>query len=217
MIGFDAHFVMLALRPAIPASVDHAKDRVLHLLEKLQSTKERIVVPTPALTEFLVHAETAAPHYLDELQRSSRFRIASYGIRAAVEVAAEIEAAVTKKDKRDGTRDTWAKVNFDRQIAGICKVEDCHTIYTDDAGVKKFSEKLGLKVIGLNDLDLPSKAVPPPLIQQMMDHEDEQKASAPAAKAAGLQANRAGSTGNKVRPKEKVEAPAKRQPGKAIN
>jgi hypothetical protein len=36
MVGFDAHFVMLALRPAIPASVDHAKDRVLNLLDELQ-------------------------------------------------------------------------------------------------------------------------------------------------------------------------------------
>jgi len=37
MVGFDAHFVMLALRPAIPASVDHAKDRVLNLLDELQT------------------------------------------------------------------------------------------------------------------------------------------------------------------------------------
>src|SRR5437870_2623147 len=125
MVGFDAHFVMFALCPAIPASVDHAKERVLNLLQQLQDAKERIVVPTPALTEFLVPAESAGPRYLDELQRSSRFKIAAYSIRAAVEVAAAIEAAVTKKDKRDGTRDSWAKVNFDRQIAGICKVEGC--------------------------------------------------------------------------------------------
>lgn len=217
MIGFDAHFVMLALRPAVPASVDHAKDRVLHLLEQLQSAKERIVIPTPALTEFLVHAEAAAPGYLDELQHSSRFKIAPFGIRAAVEVAAEIEAAVVKKDKRDGTRDTWAKVNFDRQIAGICKVEGCHTIYTDDSGLKKFSEKLGLKVVGLDDLDLPPKAVPPPLIQQMMDHEDEQKASAPAANSAGLQPNGAGSTGDETGAKEKAEASAKEPRGKTLS
>jgi hypothetical protein len=119
MVGFDAHFVMLALRPAIPASVDHAKERVLNLLDELQKKGERIVIPTPALTEFLVHAEDAGPRYLDELQRSVRFKLAPYGVRAAVEVAAAIESAVTKKSKKDGSRDTWAKVNFDRQIAGI--------------------------------------------------------------------------------------------------
>lgn len=73
MVGFDAHFVMLALRPAIPASVDHAKERVLKLLADLQTANERIVVPTPALMEFLVHAEAAGPRYLDEIQKSSRF------------------------------------------------------------------------------------------------------------------------------------------------
>jgi len=160
MVGFDAHFVMLALRPAIPASVDHAKDRVLNLLDELQKKGERIVIPTPALTEFLVHAEGAGPRYLDELQKSIRFKIAPYGVRAAVEVAAAIESAVTRKSKKDGSRDTWAKVNFDRQIAGIVKVEGCHTMFTDDNGVKNFSERLGLKVIRLEQVELPPSKTP---------------------------------------------------------
>lgn len=204
MVGFDAHFVMLALRPGIPASVDNAKDRVLFLLQQLQSASEKIVVPTPALTEFLVHAESAGPKYLSELQHSSRFKIGPYGVRSAVEVAGAIEAAVTRKDKRDGTRDTWAKVNFDRQIAGICKVEGCHTIYTDDGGLKTFSERLGLKVVSLDELPLPPHAIPPPLIQQMIDHEESKKA-APAATSdsAGLQPNGVGGAGDKAAAKAK--------------
>jgi|SRR5580765_7611194 len=194
MVGFDAHFVMLALRPAIPASVDRAKDRVLNLLDELQNKGERIVIPTPALTEFLVHAEAAGPRYLDEIQRSIRFKIAPYGVRAAVEVAAAIESAVTKKDKRDGTRDTWAKVNFDRQIAGIAKVEGCHTIYTDDKGVKSFAERLGLKVIQLQEVDLPPSKTP--LLDGLDEPNEKAQETKAAENSAGLQADGAGSTGD---------------------
>ncbi len=160
MIAFDAHFIMLALRPAIPASVDHAKHRVLGLLESLQKSGERILVPTPALTEFLVHAESAAPAYMDELQKSSRFKIAPYGIRASVEVASIIATAIKEGNKRSGSKDTWAKVKFDRQIAAIAKVEGCHTIYTDDDNLKSFAEALGMKAITLQDVPVPPSKTP---------------------------------------------------------
>jgi predicted nucleic acid-binding protein len=202
MVGFDANFLMLALRPGIPASVDDAEERVQKLLADLQQKNERIIIPTPALTEFLVHAEAAGPKYLDEIQKSSRFKIAPYGIKAAVDVALAIEAAVTKKDKRDGTRDTWAKVNFDRQIAAIARVEGCHTLYTDDPGLKNFAQKIGLKVIALAQLDLPPSAVPPPLIQQMMSHEEKQKASSTNPNSVGLQRDGAGRTGDTAETKE---------------
>jgi predicted nucleic acid-binding protein len=198
MVGFDANFVMIALRPAIPASVDDAEERVQKLLADLQRRNERIVIPTPALTEFLVHAEAAGPKYLEEIQKSSRFKIAPYGIKAAVDVALAIGAAVTRKDKRDGTRDTWAKVNFDRQIAAIAKAEGCHTIYTDDPGLKNFAQKIGLKAVTLAQLDLPPSSVPPPLIEQMMSYEQKQKTSSTTPHPAGLQADGAGSTGNKA-------------------
>lgn len=202
MVGFDANFLMLALRPGIPASVDDAEERVHKLLADLQFRGERIIVPTPALTEFLVHAEAAGPKYLEEIQKSSRFKIAPYGIKAAVDVALAIAAAITRKDKRDGTRDTWAKVKFDHQIAAIAKAEGCHTIYTDDPGLKNFAQKIGLKVVTLAQLDLPPSAVPPPLIQQMMSHEEKQKASSANPNTTGLQTDSTSSAGDKAGAKE---------------
>jgi hypothetical protein len=71
-----------------------------------------------------------------------------------------IESAVTRKTKRDGSRDTWAKVNSDRQIAGIAKVKGCHTFYTDDKGIKNFAKKLGLKVVRLEQVELPPSKTP---------------------------------------------------------
>jgi len=194
MVAFDAHFVMLALRPAIPTSVDRAKDRVANLLLELQKAGERIIIPTPALTEFLVHAEAAAPRYLDELQKSAKFKIASYGIRAAVEIAARIASAIKKGNKREGSKDTWAKVNFDRQIAGIAKVEGCHTIYTDDDNLKKFAETLGLKVIALADIELPPSKTPLlDVLDNITNAQEEKTVTGTDQNTAGLQSDSASS------------------------
>lgn len=170
MVAFDAHFIMLALRPAVPTSVDHAKERVANLLIGLQKNRERIVIPTPALTEFLVHAGSAAPRYMAELQKSSRFKIASYGLRAAIDVAAAIETAIKRGNKRGGLRATWAKVNFDRQIAAIAKVEGCHTIYSDDDDLRKFAEKLKISAVALESCEIPPSKTP---LFDQLDHTSE--------------------------------------------
>jgi predicted nucleic acid-binding protein len=160
MVVFDAHFLMLALRPAVPASVDKPKERVANLLTELQQADERIIVPTPVLAEFLVHAEKAASAYIEELQKSSRFKISPFGTRAAIEVSILIASAVKKKNKKAGSKGTWAKVNFDRQIAAIGKVEKAHTIYTDDEDLGKFAGRMGMKVITLADVPIPPSKHP---------------------------------------------------------
>jgi len=179
VVGFDANFVMLALRPGIPASVPRAKQRVEKLLADLQKAGERIVIPTPSLTEFLVHSGTAGPKYLDTIQKASRFKIASFGVRAAVEVAAAIEQAIKKGNKRGGIKGTLSKVNFDRQIAAVAKVEGCHSLYSDDRDLGKFAATLGLRVFTLADLDLPPSNTP---LLDVLDDLEEQKPHTPTRK-----------------------------------
>src|SRR5258708_5335207 len=132
MVVFDNNFLLVALRPNIPASVDRAKERVDHLIQELHKQGERIIVPTPVLAEVLVHAGTVGATHLDMLQRSSKFKIVPFDTRAAVDVALDISASIKKGDKKGGASGTWAKAKFDRQIAAIGKVEGAHTIYTDD-------------------------------------------------------------------------------------
>jgi predicted nucleic acid-binding protein len=194
MVVFDANFLMIALRPNIPASVDSAKERIAHLLDELQRTGERIVVPTPVLTELLVRAEKAASVYLDELQKSSRFKLAPFGARAAVEVAAVISSAITRGNKKDGSAGTWAKVNYDRQIAAIGKVEGCHTIYTDDEDLGKFAAKMGMKVVTLADLPIPPS--PHPLFDGIEDTNENQEAENKPENSAQLRADGSGGAGN---------------------
>jgi len=160
MVTFDANFALLIWRTDVPASVAKAKERVANLVNEITQSNERIILPTPVLTEILVRAGAAGPQYLQEVTKSFRFKIAPFDTRAAIEVAEMMRKAFGKKDKKDGSRGTWAKVNFDRQIVAISKVESSHTIYSDDTDLGKFARKAGLKVITLRELDIPLSKTP---------------------------------------------------------
>ena len=108
----------------------------------------------------LVHSGKAGSTYLAELQKSSKFKIAAFDTRAAIEVAADIVVSKKKGDKRGGSKETWAKANFDRQIAAISKAECAHTIYTDDKGVAIPAKRMGMKIVRLADLPLPLSKTP---------------------------------------------------------
>ena len=71
----------------MPSSVPRAKERVEYLIETLSKAGEKIVIPTPALSECLVHAGPAGPEYLTIIGKQACFRIASFDERAAVEAA----------------------------------------------------------------------------------------------------------------------------------
>lgn len=124
-----------------------------------QQSRE-IVIPTPVLTELMVRAGAAGQQYLQELTKSAQFTVSPYDTRAAVEVAAAIRGAIVKGKKKGGSSESWAKVNFDRQIAAICKVEGAHTIYTGDEKLGKFAVTLGLKIVKLADLPIPPSKHP---------------------------------------------------------
>ena len=161
MVSFDTNFLLIALRKEkIPASVDRARDRVMYLIETLHQSREKIVIPTPVFAEVLVHSGKAGSTYLAELQKSSKFKIAALDTRAAIEVAADIVVSKKKGDKRGGSKETWAKANFDRQIAAISKAEGAHTIYTDDKGVAIPAKRMGMKIVRLADLPLPLSKTP---------------------------------------------------------
>lgn len=155
MVVFDATFLMLFLDPKIKNGVGNNL-RVDHLVDSLTKSRERIIVPTPALSELLVGAGDAAPQYLDILNRSAHFRIEPFSTKAAVEAAAAIRDAKAKGDKRGkGIDASWAKVKFDRQIVAIAKVNGASIIYSDDDDVTKLCQPAGITVIALKDLPDP--------------------------------------------------------------
>ena len=165
IVLFDATFLMLFLDPRIREGVG-SNPRVDHLVDTLDKSRSRIIVPTPALSELLVGAKDAAPAYLDIISRSRFFRIEPFGTKAAVEAADMTRNAIAMGDKRGGATDsTWQKVKFDRQIVAIAKVTGCTTVYSDDDDVRRFAERVAIPTVALPQL--PDPPAPPQLAMNL--------------------------------------------------
>ncbi|MEQ1577082.1 MAG: PIN domain-containing protein [Hyphomicrobium sp.] len=155
MVVFDANFLIYFLDPKIKGGVG-SNPSIDHLVATIQKTGERIVVPTPALSELLVKAGDAGPKYLEIVARSKFFRVVEFGERAAVEAAALHREAKAGGDKRGATREAdWAKVKFDRQIVAIARVVGAKAIYTNDGQLAKHAKGAGIEALGLDDLPAP--------------------------------------------------------------
>lgn len=163
MAVFDATALIHLFEPNAPAIIDpatqapvtNAQSRIDHLVQTLEQNHERVVIPTPALSEVLVHADDAMAGYLEVLNNTSRFRIAPFDQRAAIELAAIIRDGPTTEQLRVGSASTRASLKFDRQIVAIARVEDETAIYSDDDDMANLGEALDLKVIRTYDLPVP--------------------------------------------------------------
>jgi predicted nucleic acid-binding protein len=153
-VVFDASFLIALLDPTIKGegSIDARVDFLVRTIDK---ARQKIVVPTPALSEVLIGAGDAAPKYLDILNRSARFKIVPFGTRAAVEAAAAHRDALRTGDKREGSDAPWPKVKFDRQIVAIAKVEGAEVVYSNDDDIERFAVRDNLQVVKLNMLPFP--------------------------------------------------------------
>ncbi len=170
MVSMGAGFLGLLLHPAAKPPNDpatkrpliRAKDRIEKLVDDLHASNERVVIPTPALCEFLVLAGNDGQQYLSELANQPSFYIRPFDQMAAVELAAMELLARAKGGKRLPTdlATPWQKVKFDRQIVAISKVHQAHTIYSDDGDVKMIAETVGIKVIPCWELQLPPSDTP---------------------------------------------------------
>lgn len=118
--------------PGTNKPISDAKARIDLLIETLEAREETTLIPTPALSEVLVHAATAGPRYLKILHGTNCFRIASFDERAAVELASMTRDAFGEGDLRSGSSTTRANLKFDRQIIAIARVHNQTTIYSDD-------------------------------------------------------------------------------------
>ena len=170
MVSFDAGFLGLTIYPEAKPPSDPATkkapirlpERLDALLEALDAARERVVISTPALSEFLVLAGSQGPHYLNELNNLSNFYIRPFDQMAAIEVAAmELLARKTGSKRFPASPGSpWQKVKVDRQIVAIAKLHGAHTMYSDDSDVRSLAEDVGMKVISCWELDLPPSKTP---------------------------------------------------------
>lgn len=173
MVVFDNSIFCLSLHPdAKPRSgVDRAKERVEFLIERLQEENERIILPAPAMAEFLVLAGKQGPEYIRRLREIAGLRIEPFDEKAAIELA-DIEIAARQSgNKRGKAKDSdWQKVKFDRQIVAIARVHGAKTIYSDDPDIQKHAKACRIEVISL--ADLPTR----PAVQQVLFEDSAESA-----------------------------------------
>ncbi len=166
MAVFDATALLYFLEPDASAPLDpatnrpvqEAKARIDFLIQSIEASSETIVIPTPVLSEVLVHAGKAGPKYLNILQGTRCFRIEPFDLRAAVELATMTRDAIAAGDLRAGAQTTRAKLKFDRQIIAITRVQGQKTIYSDDGDIAKLGTALGLKVVPIHALSRPPQS-----------------------------------------------------------
>lgn len=173
MICVDNTFLTLILHPgARPPEdpntgqpIERLADRLDLVRETWEADNEKVGIPAPVLSEFLVLADADGSQYLDDIAASTHFVVLPFDQKSAIELAAihiASRATLGRRAQKEAIVATKAKLNFDRQIVAIAKANQVTQIYSDDVDVKNFAEQNGLEVIQTWDLPLPS-AVKVPL------------------------------------------------------
>jgi|SRR5450830_333438 len=159
MVLFDAGILIKLLDARTP---DKQREKLDYLIAVLQKTKTKILIPTPALAEFYVKAD---PEVVANFKGKSAFIIVSFDEKAALECSISIADAIRARDKKASQPDAgWQKIKFDHQIVAIAKCNRVTTIYSEDAGLRRFAELLGMNALSTEDL--PEN---PASVQQKLD------------------------------------------------
>ena len=161
-VAFDTVILGAYLHPGAryPQPVDRIPERLDHLVNTLERKKATIIVPTPALSEFLAYAGRDSAKYLSELAHRNVFRMEAFDQKAAIEAAVAHAQAAQHGDKKDGAIGSWQRVKVDRQIVAIAKVHNVDCLYSGENDVRKLGSAMGVTVKGLEDLPLPSHPHP---------------------------------------------------------
>ena len=154
MVVFDAPVLIDLFNPRLHAD---RRAKIEQLVGELQRKKAKILIPTPALAEYLAKAGKARDKVHAELTTRGVFKIGSFDSRAALECALMLDTAKRDGDKR-GQAKTWAKAKFDWQIIAIAKVANAHTLYSEDSDLARIGARHGITVTKTDDLPLPASA-----------------------------------------------------------
>lgn len=185
MVVFDTSVLTLAFDPSAKPPIDpatgvvlsDAQARIDYLLKTLGSSKVRVLIPTPVLSEYLVRGGEDKDERLDEVTTSKVFVVAPFDTRAAVECAA-IEAGGPRRNRPLTEDETKAKVKFDRQIIAVAIVRCATTIYTGDAKLAATARLNGIRAVMTWELELPPVDPQLELAYEAAESSDAQKSLA---------------------------------------
>lgn len=166
-LAVDANFLVALVDPGLSPD-DRA--RIDHLLSRVDKAKSQIIIPMPALAEFLVGADQAGIEVMNKLERKAFIDLAPFDRAAAFECAQLDRAAIgggtlaarQGKDngagKKDGVQAHWQKIKIDRQIVAIAKARGAQLIVSRDDGVRSNALRVGIQALTVQELELPESA-----------------------------------------------------------
>jgi len=156
-VAFDVIMLTLFFKPSakLTKQIPDGQRRVEHFIDTLSRDRAKIIIPAPALGEFLAYARDDGPAYLEQLTDSEVFEIQPYDTRAAIEAAALFIKAHDGGNKKGGGKGDWQTIKVDWQIVAIAKVHKVDCLYSDDGDLVTMCATAGLERKGVDDLPEP--------------------------------------------------------------
>lgn len=151
----DANFLVCWVSPK--TSKDD-KARIQYFFENVEKAKAKIIIPMPAVAEYLVGADSAALDTFNKLERRAFVILAAFDRASAFECALMDRAALGSGNKKDGIDEPWQKIKIDRQIVATGKVYGTSLVISGDAGVRQNALRVGMAAKTVQELDLPDSA-----------------------------------------------------------
>lgn len=153
----DTNALIFLLDPRTPRLL---AARMRGLLEDIDRSQGKLIIPAQVAGEYLSGAADAGPALLARLRRSRRVEVASFDFVAAMECSLMERIARATGDKRApvGRGVAWQKVKIDRQIVAIARVRGADLIVSDDEDIQKIASALGIAFSLPEQLDLPDWA-----------------------------------------------------------
>lgn len=148
----DANFLVAYVSPK---TSEEDKARIDFPINSIEKSNGRIIIPMPAMAEYLVGADIAGIETINKLERKAYIYIAPFDRLAAFECALIDRAALGGGDKRDGSNLPWQKIKIDRQIVAIGKSLGATLVISQDEGVCKNALRVGINSCRIQELPLP--------------------------------------------------------------
>jgi predicted nucleic acid-binding protein len=164
-VAFDNTMLSILLSPAgrVPEdpntgkAVEEAQARAEAVVQTIQRSRRKIILPAPACAELLTVIGPDAQQYINIVGRSRVFEVGNFDGRAAAELALLNRSTFLEQDERHKL-DTYQKRKVDRQIVAICKVYGVTEIYTDDGGLANRSLLCGITPVSISEVPIPDSA-----------------------------------------------------------
>lgn len=141
--------------------LDRLADRADELVAEVDRIGAVMVIPTPVLSEFLIGVDNnRIQEYLDILNGSTCFEVASFDTAAAIECA---QLPSRNELRQISPGQEAKKLSYDRQIVSIALAYSVDEIWSHDISLRNIATSKGLIVKSLADIK------PPPVQMNLSD------------------------------------------------